>query len=73
MSSETMKIAIGDNVLAAFAIASLVLLEVAAMNAGINGKLFTVVVAAVAGLGGYSINNLLRSRVEQPPDRETAQ
>ena len=40
------------------AIAGLVVLEVAAMYNGINGKMFVIIVAAVAGLAGWSMPQL---------------
>ena len=37
------------------AIISLTILEIYALSQGINGSLFTIVIAAIAGLGGYII------------------
>lgn len=63
------EIRVGDNVLALFAIAALVLLEVAALQAGVNGHLFSLVIAAIGGLGGYSLRPLL-TRQRQETGRE---
>lgn len=60
---------VGDNALALFGIAALVMLEVAALQAGVNGKVFTLVVAAIAGLAGYSLRPLLERRAQR---QETA-
>ncbi len=40
------------------AIAGLVVLEVAAMYKGINGTMFSIIVAAIAGLAGWSLPQL---------------
>ena len=40
------------------AIAGIVVLEVKAIEAGIDGALFAVVIAAIAGLGGYVIKGI---------------
>ena len=40
------------------AILALVGLEIAAMFHGINGKLFSIVIAAIAGLAGWSMPQL---------------
>lgn len=43
-----------------FAIVGLTIMEVAALHYGVNGTVFTLVVAAVAGLGGYSIRRRIK-------------
>lgn len=63
------RLQVGENVLAAFAIAGLVMLEVAALSVGINGQVFATVVAAIAGLGGYSLRPVLDAR-RQETDRD---
>lgn len=40
------------------AIAGLVILEIAAMHYGIDGKLFSLIVAVIAGLAGLSMPQL---------------
>lgn len=40
------------------AIAAIVLLEAEALWLGINGALFGLVIAALAGLGGYELNSM---------------
>jgi len=37
------------------AIASLTIMELYALSKGINGTMFSVIIAAVAGLGGWSL------------------
>lgn len=44
------------------AIVALVVLELAAIVAGVNGKMFASVVALISGLGGYSIRNIMGGR-----------
>ena len=44
------------------AIVALVALEIAAMYHGINGKFFATVLAAIAGLGGWSLPQLKVSK-----------
>lgn len=71
-STGAAKIQVGDNVLAIFAIAGLVLLEVAALDAGLNGQVFATIVAAIAGLGGYSLRPIVGQlrRRRQETDRD---
>ena len=44
---------------ASVAILGLVIVEVTALFNGINGQLLTLVVAAISGLGGYSIRGFI--------------
>jgi hypothetical protein len=51
------------------AIGGLTVIEVVALQNGINGTLFFVVAVAIAGLGGYSLNWLFpRTKVEPVED-----
>lgn len=43
-----------------FAITAIVVLELYALSKGIDGKLFGLVIAAIAGLGGYTLSSLVR-------------
>ena len=52
-----------DKDLAIVAIIALVILECAALFAGINGTVFTLVIGAIAGIAGYEIGKAK----EQPP------
>ena len=45
------------NIVAISAIAALVILECFALANGINGTIFTMVVAIIAGLGGYMVKS----------------
>lgn len=53
-----------------FAIAGLVVIECVALFNGIDGTLMTVVVGAVAALGGYSAakSKTISSLIEKPPE-----
>ena len=42
------------------AIAGLVVLELAAIYAGINGVIFSVVIALIAGIAGYKISDYVK-------------
>jgi len=46
------------------AIVGLVILECVAMFNGINGTVFSVVIAAIAGLGGYSLRPVVDKAVK---------
>jgi hypothetical protein len=48
---------------AIIAILCLTILEIVALVMGINGALLSIVVSAIAGLGGYSI---ARARIKPP-------
>lgn len=48
-----------------FAIAGIIFLEAYALHQGINGALMGIVVAAVAGLGGYEVK-ALRDKYKKP-------
>jgi len=52
---------------AGVAIVALVVLECFALSRGINGTLFTLVVAAVAGLGGFEVSQALRPNSRPRP------
>lgn len=43
-------------------IVSIVILECVALTQGVNGTVFSLVIAAVAGLGGYQIKARLQSK-----------
>ena len=45
------------NIVALGAIAAIVILECVALAKGINGTIFTMVVAVIAGLGGYMVKS----------------
>ncbi|RLJ01537.1 MAG: hypothetical protein DRP08_05400 [Candidatus Aenigmatarchaeota archaeon] len=45
---------------AVFAIAGIVVLELYALSKGLDGKLFGLVIAAIAGLGGYSLGAMIK-------------
>ncbi|MDD5092788.1 MAG: hypothetical protein PHV74_00180 [Dehalococcoidia bacterium] len=44
------------------AIAAIVIMECVAMCNGIDGKVLTLSVAAVAGLGGFKLNDVLKNK-----------
>lgn len=44
------------------AIAGLVVLELKALSLGINGVLFSAVIGAISGLGGYSLKQFIGGR-----------
>jgi len=43
------------------AIGTLVFLELKALEAGINGTLLSFIVIAIAGLGGYNVNQIKKA------------
>ena len=48
-----------------FAIAALVILECVALSKGINGTVLSVVVAAVAGIGGFEAKSLFQNKLKK--------
>lgn len=52
------------NILAAMAIAGITLLEGVAIYKGIDGKFFLPSVAVISGLGGYSIRDIIKTRIK---------
>ncbi|MBA7542419.1 hypothetical protein ES705_34740 [subsurface metagenome] len=52
------------------AIVALATLEIVALIKGINGAYLTIVISAIAGLGGYQAGKVVTTRrqVKQPPE-----
>lgn len=51
-----------DKLPVCLAIIGLIILEAIALLKGIDGTLFTIVIAAIAGLGGYVLQTPLRKK-----------
>jgi len=49
-----------STILSALAIISITILEYTALNCGINGTNFSLAIAAISGLGGYYIAQILK-------------
>lgn len=54
------------------AIIAIVILEAIALFKGINGAVFGVAIAAIAGLGGYEMGVFAKKKGKPPSDNDTS-